>query len=137
MPIKPENRHLYPPNWKSEIRPAILLRAGNRCERCEAPNGVVVCRDADTYMLETGEVYESTTGEFLGMARGTEYPGTRFVKIVLTIAHLDHNPTNCAPENLAAWCQKCHLDYDRAHHIANAHATRRARKAASNLPGIG
>ena len=109
MPIKPENRHLYPPNWKSEIRPAILLRAGNRCEKCGVENHSMVDR----------------------------CNGKRRTKIVLTIAHRDHDPTNCASENLAAWCQRCHLDYDRAHHMANAHATRRARKAASNLPGIG
>lgn len=26
-------------------------------------------------------------------------------KIVLTVAHLDHAPENCEPENLKAWCQ--------------------------------
>jgi len=40
MPIKPENRKRYPANWK-EIRAAILLRAGNRCEFCGIPNYTV------------------------------------------------------------------------------------------------
>lgn len=34
-------------------------------------------------------------------------------RVVLTTAHLDHNPMNCARENLRAWCQRCHLAYDR------------------------
>lgn len=33
-------------------------------------------------------------------------------KIVLTVAHLDHTPENCEPENLKAWCQRCHNRYD-------------------------
>lgn len=31
MPIRPENRDRYPPDWP-EIRARILRRAGNRCE---------------------------------------------------------------------------------------------------------
>jgi hypothetical protein len=44
MPIRLENRTRYPANW-SEIRAAILLRAGNHCEGspaypdCRAENG--------------------------------------------------------------------------------------------------
>jgi 5-methylcytosine-specific restriction endonuclease McrA len=33
-------------------------------------------------------------------------------KIVLTVAHLDHVPENCSDENLRAWCQRCHNQYD-------------------------
>jgi hypothetical protein len=38
--------------------------------------------------------------------------------------HLDHDPTNCDPENLKAGCQKCHLTYDAKHHAKNAKETR-------------
>jgi 5-methylcytosine-specific restriction endonuclease McrA len=44
------------------------------------------------------------------------------------VAHLDHDPANCAPENLRALCQRCHLRYDRFEHGRNAAETRR-RKA--------
>lgn len=40
-------------------------------------------------------------------------------KVVLTVAHLDHTPENCERDNLRALCQRCHLNYDRAHHVAN------------------
>lgn len=38
--------------------------------------------------------------------------------VVLTVAHLDHTPENCADDNLEAMCQRCHLRYDRHHHQA-------------------
>ena len=28
---------------------------------------------------------------------------------ILTVDHIDHDPANCSPENLAALCQRCHL----------------------------
>jgi len=31
---------------------------------------------------------------------------------VLTVAHLDHTPENCEPQNLKAMCQRCHNKYD-------------------------
>ena len=37
------------------------------------------------------------------------------VRIVLTVAHLDHTPENCDYENLKALCQKCHNNYDKQH----------------------
>jgi len=36
MPIKKENKARYPSNWK-QIREAILIRAGNKCEFCGRP----------------------------------------------------------------------------------------------------
>lgn len=62
-------------------------------------------------MLENGDVFDDKTGEKLGRARGSEYCSKQ-VKIVLTVAHLDHTPENCADENLKALCQKCHNRYD-------------------------
>lgn len=40
-------------------------------------------------------------------------------KVVLTVAHIDHNKENNSFFNLAALCQKCHLNHDRAQHINN------------------
>lgn len=40
-------------------------------------------------------------------------------KVVLTVAHLDHNKKNNRFGNLKALCQKCHLAYDLNRHIAN------------------
>ena len=53
--------------------------------------------------------------------------------IVLTVAHLDHDPTNCDDDNLRAWCQRHHLAYDHAHHMKNAQATRKAKAGTPDM----
>ena len=83
----------YPPNWKTEIRPDILERADNCCEGSpKFPN----CR-VPNYTLhpETGS------------------------KVVLTIAHMDHDKKNTDYSNLKALCQRCHLSHDINQHVAN------------------
>jgi hypothetical protein len=136
MPIKPENKHRYPADWK-QIRARILTRAGNACERCAAPNRERIARgdgnDAGTYMRHTADVYCAETGQHLGQCRHSDYSLSHMVTVVLTIAHLDHQPENCAGENLRAWCQRCHLAHDRPHHLANAQATRRAKAGTLEL----
>ena len=107
MPIRPENRARYPRNWKSEIRPRILARAGNRCE---GSTDYPACRAVN------GEPHPET--------------GSR---VVLTIAHLDHVPENCDDGNLRAWCQRCHLHYDRHHHAETRRRTRIAEADAGGL----
>lgn len=127
MPIKPENQHLYPDNWKSEIRPAILKRAKNCCEKCKTPNYEYGFRDINGNWYSSDLIIDSLEIE------GYDYFEHQLshididkkpTKIVLTIAHKDHDPTNNDFSNLAAWCQKCHLDYDRDHHMKNARVTR-------------
>lgn len=130
MPIKPENKARYPKDWK-QIRARILKRACHCCEFCKAPNRSLIERgdgeDSGTYKNEDGKVFCDETGEYLGMARISEYHAKSIVEIVLTIAHLDHTPENCADENLKALCQKCHLRYDAEHHKINAAKTRRSK----------
>lgn len=53
--------------------------------------------------------------------------------IVLTCAHLDHQPENCDPANLRMLCQRHHLAHDHHHHRANAQATRRAKAGTLEL----
>ena len=48
-------------------------------------------------------------------------------KIILTVAHLNHQPEDCRPENLKAMCQRCHLRYDREHHKESAAKTRESK----------
>lgn len=83
MPIKPENRSLYPSNWK-EIRQDILKRANNKCEFCGIEN----------YKIKDNGA-----------------------KVVLTIAHLDQDPTNNDYTNLRALCQKCHNKLDMPYRV--------------------
>lgn len=61
--------------------------------------------------------------EFCGAENYKPHPITGS-KVVLTVAHLDHNPQNCADENLKSLCQRCHLRYDLEHHKRNSANTR-------------
>ena len=110
--ISPENKARYPKEWKA-ISAAIRERAGNRCE-CVGECGL---------HGDTGRCTERN-GEPAKWAKG---------KIVLTVAHLNHTPMDCRPENLKAMCQRCHLRYDHDLHQRNSRETRRNRKAAKDL----
>lgn len=98
MPIKPENRARYPKDWK-RIADAIRERSEQQCEGSPA---YPACR------APNGEPHPVT--------------GSR---VVLTVAHLDHTPENCDPQNLKAMCQRCHLTYDAEHHKRTAYRTRK------------
>ena len=54
---------------------------------------------------------------------GEDY-GYKVTQIVLTVAHLDQDIRNNDPDNLAALCQRCHLQWDRPWHLINASITR-------------
>lgn len=132
MPIKPENRGRYPANWKTEIRPAILKRANNRCEFCGVPNYRLGYRDGqgkfkavDERQFSEGQIIQYILAEtddqkwYLDkdpMLCAVQHGEAKVFKIVLTIAHLDHTPENNDPDNLRALCQKCHLNHDKDHH---------------------
>lgn len=118
MPI---DYSLYPPNWKTEIRPAVLKRACNRCEQCMVPNYSFVCRGrwngVDVYQDDEGGIFNAETGVRIGDNYVGEVWNEKdggLVKIILTVAHLDHDPENhqVKLDRLKALCQRCHLRLD-------------------------
>lgn len=122
MPIRPENLARYPANWP-EISERIRRRDGWRCKWCGVEGQALGGRD------EAGRFHRAhPLGQrLLGLEwpkEGTEAwcgePGRylRIVRIVLTVAHLDHTPENCADDNLASLCQRCHNIYDGPHRRA-------------------
>lgn len=108
----------YPENWKTVIRPGILWRAQFRCEQCGLQNGEVIrrkngvvrhpCRD------EWDMIYSSIRHGGHNMTTALKKHG--FTKVVLTIAHLNHDTSDNRTENLKALCQKCHLELDKDQH---------------------
>lgn len=131
MPIKPENKARYPSNWK-EIRKQILERAQHRCEFCNLQNHAIGYRYQGEFVYMPGALRDAgaKVGDVIACADGSTI---KIIRIVLTIAHMDHTPENCQPENLKALCQRCHLAYDAEHHAQTAHATRRSRLAVADL----
>ena len=108
MPIRPENRALYPKDWKQISDQIRFTRARRRCE------------------------FLTLDGKRCTAHHGRPHPHTGSI-VVLTVAHLDHDPRNSDPSNLRAGCQCCHNRYDRAHRIETAAATRRANRNTLDL----
>lgn len=117
MPIKYSE---YPSDWK-QIRQRILERENHCCKFCMVPNYAIIYRPV------------KKSKEWLPMPEGSEAdvlvefePHIKFTKIVLTIAHLDHDKENHQVEDdrLAALCQRCHLLYDMDRHVANRRANK-------------
>jgi len=106
MPIRPENKDRYPPDWPAISLRIRTVRAAGRCE----------C---------LGECGRGTHEGRCPNRNGQPAYGTGS-KVVLTVAHLDHTPERCEDSNLRAMCNGCHLHYDRDHHRETAAATRRA-----------
>ena len=106
MPVKPENRKRYPKDWK---RFAQLMKsaAGFRCQA-------------------------SPTFPDCKAVHGFPHPVTGAI-VVLTVAHLDHQPENNSGDNLRVWCQRCHNVYDREHRKANRLETYRQKRLAKKL----
>ena len=104
----------YPENWLSEIRPRILQRAKNECECCGLPNrSFVYSVKVDSTTLWISRLSDALRVKKLDKLFGNEHL-VRRVKVILTIAHLDHDETNMevSDDRLKAMCQLCHLRYD-------------------------
>ena len=98
----------YPYNWKTEIVPSVLKRAGE-------------LRDGNKIITEA-------KCEFCGVENHIYREGS---KIVLTVAHLDHDAENheVSLERLKALCQKCHNNYDMPNRVKNRKKTWEKKKA--------
>jgi hypothetical protein len=121
MPIRAElRRQFYGPKWRKEIRLRILMRAGNRCEQCKVPNYTEVKRHGGSWQRVTVRFGEKPVLVWVA-PDGTDLllkpkNGIRRVSIVLQVVHLNHTPGDDRDENLAAYCQWCHLHYDERQH---------------------
>lgn len=132
MPIRPQHRALYPPDW-CEVSAAIRFhRACGRCENCGRPHGRQVQHLGD------GRWWDDEAGWWrCGAGRVVPPPAvgslTLTTRVVLACAHLDHDPANNMPENLRALCQRCHILHDRAEHLRRRWVTYRLRRALGDL----
>ena len=93
MPI---NYKLYPKDWHEISRRLRFERAGNCCEWCGAEN----------YKPHpvTGSIVILTVAH-LGIAKADGTPGSK------------DDLHDVREENLAALCQRCHLNFDRDDHL--------------------
>jgi len=114
----PVDYRKYPPNWRSEIVPRILKRAGDCCEFCDIENGINVYSAS----IESRNQVSGNWGyrqfwfeskKEMGRVKDM-IKSSKIIKVVLTIAHLDHDESNhkVSDDRLKALCQYCHLNYD-------------------------
>lgn len=119
----PMDRSKYPDDWDA-ISCQVREEAGNRCEWCSVANGAIGARDSAGMWWSHDRIESVSDAQIERWFGGIP----KIIRIVLTVAHLDQDTTNGARGNLAALCQRCHLNHDRPQHTANAAATRERKR---------
>lgn len=138
MPIRASEKARYPKDWP-QISQRVRERAGWCCEFCGVRNGEIGGRMGDGRFLRADPIDCGGRMPTLGSYSWCTDPQTgtahrlRIIRIVLTVAHLNHQPEDCRDENLKALCQRDHLLYDAKHHARNAAETRRKARASGDL----
>lgn len=108
MPIREVERARYPENWR-QISRTVKERADWLCE----------CRGECGWSRHVEWIEEAPDVEPRCPAHHGEESPLSGSMVVLTVAHLDHQPENVTDENLRA-------SYDRDHHAETRRATREA-----------
>ena len=121
----------YCQDWKLRSRFIRFFRAKNKCECCGVPNKKMILRGhfdgIEVYQDIEGAIFRADNSEYLThryIGEVDKEVKNNFIKVVLTVAHLDHDINNNSFFNLKAMCQKCHNNYDKEHRKA----TRRKKK---------
>ena len=137
MPIRPENRWLYPIDWPQLSAVIRFERAKGCCEGCGRPHGRFVCHLGDgRWWDDAAQTWRSGRGRRLKLVPPALLPADVMIRttfVVLACAHLDHDPGNSDPRNLRALCQRCHMLHDRAEHLRQRWFTYRLRRALGDL----
>ena len=140
MPIRREDRHFYPIDWRELSTTIRFGRAKGRCERCGRPHGKLVSHlpgglwfdgEADRWRDGRGRLMRTKTLPDPRLDNEDGAPARTLVR--LACAHLDQNTANNAAENLAALCQRCHLDHDRPWNREKRRLTYLMRRALGDL----
>jgi hypothetical protein len=138
MPIRREHRFFYPIDWPQLSAVIRFRRAGGRCEGCGRPHGRMV------YHLGDGRWWDADAASWRdGRGRRIRLKAgaadvlriVRRTRVFLAAAHRDHDTSNNADGNLAAFCQRCHMIHDRPEHQRRRWTTLFRRKALGDLFG--
>ena len=135
MPIRREHRYFYPIDWTQLSATVRFQRAGGACETCGRPHGRIV------YCLGDGRWWDAAVGAWRdgqGQTLSTlptieDLGAIRSTRVVLATAHRDHDTANNADANLAAFCQRCHMNHDRPEHQRRRWRTLFRRRAMGDL----
>jgi len=151
MPIAREHRWLYPIDWRELSAFIRFRRAKGRCEHCRRPHGRDVLHmgdgvwwDEQSTSWRNGDgrkVRRPTPDELVRMQPGLygidPPPALPVTRVVLATAHLNHDPSDNRPRNLAALCQRCHMRHDAHEHHRRRWHNAFLTRAAGDLFGQG
>lgn len=100
----------YPKDWKA-IAFQLKEDAEWKCQQCGKP-----CRKRGESVADfekrLGADWRSLLSEKLEDHERTGVVQYKPKRFLLTVAHLDQNPSNIEPENLRVLCAPCHLRFD-------------------------
>jgi hypothetical protein len=135
MPIRSEHRFFYPSDWAQLSAVIRFGWAKGCCEGCRRPHGRMV------YNLGDGRWWDADAGRWrdgwgrrIGIAAEADILGrARRTRVALAAAHRDHDTSNNADANLAAFCQRCRMIHDRPEHQTRRWRTLSRRKTLGDL----
>ena len=136
MPIRREHRFFYPIDWPQLSIVIRFDRAKGRCESCGRPHGRIVYHLGDGRWWDAeGGTWRDGGGKRMRLTLGVDdvLGRARRTRVVLAAAHRDHDTSNNAGANLAAFCQRCHMIHDRPEHRRRRWFTLFRRKAIGDL----
>jgi hypothetical protein len=120
----------YPANWK-EISMAVRTKAGWCCEFCGKP-----CRrPGEKVYAFLCRIDDSWIAQMVDGDIDDDDARLKTQRFTLSVAHLDQDPSNNAPENLRALCDPCHLRHD-AQFLALNRMLKRERQGQLRLEGV-
>jgi hypothetical protein len=106
----------YNADWAAISCNIRVHRAGNRCEVCKIPNDLIIRRAKDgSYRVINDEEIKQWTylTKIVKLKSMVAIKKLGLKKVVLSVAHIDHNEKNDSSANLLCACQWCHLKHDR------------------------
>jgi len=114
--MRKENRHKYCKEWELLSLKIRYEVAKNMCQMCGLTNGFIIERfERGRYRIISSKEIEEITRQAakakISIFKMCSMMG--FTRVILTVAHLDHDESNNEPSNLKALCQRCHLNHDR------------------------
>ena len=114
--MKKSKRERYNQDWEMTSLRIRTVRAQNRCEQCGIHNLAIIKR------FKEGIYRQATVDELrqlfeirasFGVKEMTAIRMMKLTKVIITVAHLDHNEKNDDESNLRALCQRCHILHDK------------------------
>jgi hypothetical protein len=136
MPLRREHRFFYPIDWPKLSAIIRFRRAGGVCETCARPHGGMIYHLGDGRWWDREAVsWRFGAGRLIRLAIGVDdvLGCVRTTRVVLATGHRDHDIANNGSKNLAAFCQRCHINHDQPEHQRRRWQTLFQRNAPGDL----